>query len=299
MLSPAPSANLPSPGTAGLAEHMTYGVTIGQAAAFAGVTVKTIRHYHRRGLVAEPPRDVSGYRRYGTAELLRLVQVRTLAEAGVPLGEIGPMLDFGRGEFAVALADVERRLTERITELTTRRDTLHRLATGDRVLLPDRALALLDRAATLGFTPDDLTMIREALVLFRALVPEGFDDYLAQIEQALDHPRYLALIKRMWRGGEWAPEDPRVDELAVAIADYLIAHPSLLPIPAGIQARSDGEARYGLLKHYGEERKPVWARLTALIEERLRSAGIEIPYRNGAGSGRGRAGSSTLGVADE
>ena len=72
---------------------MNNGVTISQAAAFAGVTVKTVRHYHKHGLVEEPRRDSSGYRRYGPAELLRLVQVRTLAASGVPLAEIGPMLD--------------------------------------------------------------------------------------------------------------------------------------------------------------------------------------------------------------
>lgn len=66
------------------------GVTIGQAAAFVGVTVKTVRHYHKLGVVEEPRRDGSGYRRYGSADLLRLVQVRTLAGAGVPLAEIGP-----------------------------------------------------------------------------------------------------------------------------------------------------------------------------------------------------------------
>jgi DNA-binding transcriptional MerR regulator len=36
------------------------GLTIGQAAAFAGVTVKTVRHCHRLGLVEEPERDGSG-----------------------------------------------------------------------------------------------------------------------------------------------------------------------------------------------------------------------------------------------
>ena len=66
---------------------MNHGLTISQAAAVAGVTVKTVRHYHRLRLVPEPRRDPSGYRRYGSAELLRLVSVRTLAEAGVPLGE--------------------------------------------------------------------------------------------------------------------------------------------------------------------------------------------------------------------
>jgi DNA-binding transcriptional MerR regulator len=38
---------------------------IGELADLAGVTVRTIRHYHAKGLLAEPPRDPSGYRRYG------------------------------------------------------------------------------------------------------------------------------------------------------------------------------------------------------------------------------------------
>ncbi|MBB5781021.1 MerR family transcriptional regulator [Nonomuraea jabiensis] len=61
---------------------MTDGVTIGQAAAFAGVTGKTARHYHEHGLINEPRRDNSGYRCSGSADLLRLVQVRPPAEIG-------------------------------------------------------------------------------------------------------------------------------------------------------------------------------------------------------------------------
>jgi len=94
---------------------MTGGVTIGQAAAFAGMTVKTVRHYHRRGLIEEPRRDTSGYRRYGSADLLRLVHIRTLAGAGVPLAEIGAILDADPDRFATALVDVERRLTDGLT----------------------------------------------------------------------------------------------------------------------------------------------------------------------------------------
>ncbi|GAA5103459.1 MerR family transcriptional regulator [Nocardia iowensis] len=70
------------------------GFTIGQAAAFAGIAVTTVRHYHRHGLIDEPERDSCGCRRYRSAELLRLVQVRTLAGAGVPLAEIGDLLDY-------------------------------------------------------------------------------------------------------------------------------------------------------------------------------------------------------------
>ncbi|MFI7003041.1 MerR family transcriptional regulator [Nocardia sp. NPDC050175] len=70
------------------------GFTIGQAAAFAGITVPTVRDYHQHGLVDEPEYDSSGDRRYRSAELLRLVQVRTLAGAGVPLAEIRDLLDY-------------------------------------------------------------------------------------------------------------------------------------------------------------------------------------------------------------
>src|SRR5262249_4734735 len=120
---------------------MPRGLTISQVAAFAGVTVKTVRHYHRLGLIDEPPGDRAGYRRYASADLLRLVQARTLAEAGVPLAEIEAILDAEPSRFAASVADVERRLTERIKELVARRDMLHRLASGNRLLLPDRACA--------------------------------------------------------------------------------------------------------------------------------------------------------------
>jgi hypothetical protein len=42
----------------------THLITIGQLAAYAGVTIKAVRHYHVRGLLEEPSRDASGYRRY-------------------------------------------------------------------------------------------------------------------------------------------------------------------------------------------------------------------------------------------
>jgi DNA-binding transcriptional MerR regulator len=65
---------------------------IGQLADYAGVTVKTVRNYHERGLLEEPPRDASGYRRYGVEHAIRLVKIRTLAEAGVPLARMNELL---------------------------------------------------------------------------------------------------------------------------------------------------------------------------------------------------------------
>ncbi|MCK2239209.1 MULTISPECIES: MerR family transcriptional regulator [unclassified Crossiella] len=258
---------------------MTNGVTIGQAAAFVGITIKTVRHYHRHGLVDEPQRDSSGYRRYGSAELLRLVQVRTLATAGVPLAEIRPLLDAGTEQFAAALDDVKRRLTKQIEDLTARRDTLHRLTEGDRALLPERALALLDRLAELGMTAADLAIVREGLVLARALVPEDFDTYLGNVAAALDDPRFVELQRLGWASADWDPDDPRLDELATATAEHYLANPARLAIVTAFQGRTDPAARHGLISYHNMDKAPAWTRLTALTEAKLRAAGVPIPGR--------------------
>lgn len=99
-------------------------ITIGQLADYAGVTVKAVRHY-QRGLLDEPPRDSSGYRRYTAADALKLVKIRILAEAGVPLAGISDLLTADPDEFSAAVADIDRTLGERAEAI---RRTRHRLA---------------------------------------------------------------------------------------------------------------------------------------------------------------------------
>lgn len=261
---------------------MTGKLTIGQAAGFAGVTIKTVRHYHRLGLLDEPRRDSSGYRRYTSTDLLRLVQVRTLAQAGVPLAEIGELLDADPQHFAATVVDVERRLTERIAELIARRDTLRRLTDGDRALLPDSACILLDRLTELGFTPDAVASQRESLVLARALAPDFFDGFVTQLERRLGDPEYVRLWKRTWDAMSWDPHDPRLDELAVAVADNLLTERAVMQTHAdAVFASPDAATRYDLINDHRADETPTAARLTALIEARLRAAGIEIPRKNG------------------
>lgn len=256
---------------------MHNGVTIGQAAAFVGITIKTVRHYHKLGLVTEPRRDSSGYRRYGSDDLLRLVQVRTLAAAGVPLAEIGPLLDADAALFASALVQVERQLDEHIAELTARRAMLHHLAGGDRALLPDRAVALLERMLGLGYSEDEVAATREGWVLARALVPEGFDDYLAQFEHALQDTRLIALTRRIAEAATWEADDPRIDRLATDAADHYLADPALLKTVTSMQARTDTAPRYAMIARHGDKPTPAMARLSALFESRLRAAGVRIP----------------------
>ena len=79
-------------------------LTISQLAAYAGVTVRAVRHYHAKGLLPEPQRDHSGYRRYDAAAVVELIRIRTLAEAGVPLSRIHELLAADEAAFATAIS---------------------------------------------------------------------------------------------------------------------------------------------------------------------------------------------------
>jgi len=78
------------------------------------------------------------------------------------------------------------------------------------------------------------------MILVRALAPESFDDHLTQNELVLADPVYIALVKRMWHASDLEPDDPRVKELASAVADHLTANPAMLPSLTELQARDDG-----------------------------------------------------------
>src|SRR5688500_11836794 len=92
-------------------------LTIGRLAEYAGVTAKAIRNYHERGLLAEPERDASGYRRYTAEDATDLVKIRTLAQAGVPLARVRDLLDADDETLAAAIAEIDRDIADRIARL--------------------------------------------------------------------------------------------------------------------------------------------------------------------------------------
>src|SRR5205814_9009106 len=62
-------------------------------ADFAGVTVRTLHHYDRLGLLKPSGRTAAGYRLYGERELARLQQIVTLKFVGFSLTQIKVLLD--------------------------------------------------------------------------------------------------------------------------------------------------------------------------------------------------------------
>lgn len=63
-------------------------VKIGDAAAFVGTTPRAIRHYHEIGVLPEPTRGSDDHRRYGYEDMIRLLWIRKMADAGIALDDI-------------------------------------------------------------------------------------------------------------------------------------------------------------------------------------------------------------------
>ena len=127
-------------------------LTISQLAAYAGVTVRAVRHYHQVGLMPEPPRDASGYRTYDAADVVRLSRIRALAEAGVPLARVQELLAATPEQFGEAVAQIDAELRAKIRELQEHRRRIARLAAGDTLAVPPEVVPYLDKMRASGAT---------------------------------------------------------------------------------------------------------------------------------------------------
>ena len=108
-------------------------LSIGQLARSAGMGVETIRFYERRGLMPEPPRAPSGYRRYPDNAVSRLHFIQRAKRLGFTLDEITTLLglqDGGERAEVKAIAQAKLATIEsRINDLQRMRQMLARLET--------------------------------------------------------------------------------------------------------------------------------------------------------------------------
>src|SRR4051794_25102424 len=89
-------------------------MSVGDTAALAGVTVRTLHHYDRIGLLSPSERTAAGYRRYTAADLDRLYEVLVYRELGFPLEEVATLLDDPDADPAVHLRRQHRLLRDRL-----------------------------------------------------------------------------------------------------------------------------------------------------------------------------------------
>ena len=241
-------------------------ITIGQLAAYAGVTIKAVRHYHQRGLLVEPLRDASGYRRYNAQHAIQLVKIKTLAEAGVPLARIKELLAAEPDHFAAAIAEIDRNLQKRAEELLRTRERIAHLRAGDRLFVSTDVADYLDQLTELGVSQRTVQLERDLWILMQSASPQEAARWIAEKREALGDPEFCALYLAYDVTFDWSPDDPRLDALAERTRRWM----------ANRHCRVGGEERSArapivaqLVATSVVTPSPAWDRLSAIAKERL------------------------------
>lgn len=109
-------------------EYQQPTLTIGQIARLTGVKAKNIRYYESIGLLPDPARSENTYRRYGMADVHRLILLRHIRLMGISLFEARALLI---GASDAACATVQQELLPlvhaRLSALDQEITALHRL----------------------------------------------------------------------------------------------------------------------------------------------------------------------------
>ena len=240
-------------------------ITIGQLARYAGVSAKTIRVYHDKGLLPEPGRDASGYRRYTAQHVIDLIKIRTLAQAGVPLARIRDLRDASGEEFRQALQQIDRDLTARIQVLRHTQQRLRQLAAGEVRLLPPEVSSHLERLPGLGFSPRWAAMERDLWILAFATHPDTALALFRDQAQALEDPQLRQLYLDYDRARDLDPGDPLIDGLAGRIAAATRSRYG----PGDLPGQVAGSAVPALIQEAVSASSPAWRRLDTLIRRQL------------------------------
>ncbi len=239
-------------------------LTISQLANYAGTTARAVRHYHQIGLLPEPARDSSGYRIYAAAAVVRLIRIRILAGAGVPLARVQELLDAGPDEFAIGVRDIDGELRAEIKRLQGNRKRIAALAAGERLALPSSVLSYLDRLRGLGVDERYIVMERDAWIMIAAQMPDTIDAVIAQKHQELDDPDMVLLYRLFSEGLDWSADDPRVVEVADVLERVMMR-----AVEAGDAGAEDFDDQFvELLDAATVESSPVARRLLSILEER-------------------------------
>ncbi|MFE0000340.1 MerR family transcriptional regulator [[Kitasatospora] papulosa] len=201
-------------------------VKIGDAAAFAGITPRAIRHYHQIGLLPEPERGGDGRRRYGYDDMIRLLWIRRMADAGISLDDMRAAFSEAGDEALDHAPDIESVLSRLEETLAAQEAAIkRRRAAVQRLQAVGSPLGLLselvtDRLSDLppgALRPSDLDAL---LVTERIFGPLGAAIQASTFIALATHPDLRAEEDRL-EAAETAlddgvePDDPLVEELAV------------------------------------------------------------------------------------
>lgn len=191
-------------------------------ARLAGVTVRTLRHYHQIGLLPEPARDPNGYRRYGVGHLVRLLRIGRLSALGLSLSDLPALLDGADARRSDILDELDAALTQQIARLQEQRQIIAALRENRAPLdmPPDLAGVLLPLEA--GRSINAIRSGREQSVLLDRMTTAEGRDALARLYDRLSDPDLAAVALDL--GQRFDRLDPETSQAEIEkLADTYVA----------------------------------------------------------------------------
>ena len=211
---------------------MSTQLNIGQVAKLLGITPKTIRHYHKVGLLAEPQRAQSGYRLYTAGDLLRLQRIRRLQSLGLSLKQIKTLLGEHVSGQERSLRDVLQSLVAELTaEIQSLEEQRERIATLLKEENVDILAASSQTSSTLEYVKEhfgeQLPGASEELLKLDTKIfsqfdafnwPESYHEGLQlMVQYVAEHPplyqQILVLAERITSLASLPEDAPEVDQL--------------------------------------------------------------------------------------
>ena len=251
-----------------------------ELAAFADVTVRTLRHYHQVGVLPEAERDGSGYRDYGIHDLVRLLRIKRLAALGIPLERMPAILDADgtpATDTTVLLDTLERDLDAEIARLNSQKTLIRLIRASDSA--PDLPPALARFSASFAESAASSPLgraDREHAILLAHLVGEAGMAALTSIYERMADPEVQRLSLELTREFDRLPADA-TEATTRALADRFIR--SFAPLvtelgPAVIELGVDDSLASALLDDYNAGSFSVsQQRVFALILKGLEALG--------------------------
>ena len=181
--------------------------SVGELAALCGVTVRTLHHYDRLGLVNASARTPAGHRRYSERDVRRLYRVLALRQLGLRLDAIAEWLEIDSDLVALvrehlgAVDGEMRRYQELRGRLARLLDTLEHAGrtTSDELIGVMEVMGMYDD----HLTPEQLTRLQHER---SELGYPGIDRWRADAEEV------MSALRVAYETGA-APADPHVQEL--------------------------------------------------------------------------------------
>jgi DNA-binding transcriptional MerR regulator len=213
----------------------------GELARLAGVTVRTLRHYHQVGLLDEPERRSNGYRDYGVQSLVRVLRIKRLAALGIPLERMPGLLDDSAGSAGSVeedpgkvLDELDLELAGQMDRLAGQRSLIARLREHSAALdLPPELAPFFAVFATSGLSPELVRADRDQWVLLAHLIGDDAMPFLERFYERLTRPDMVPAVTEIAeRFGGLGPGSTEEETTALVDKFVLTFRPVLAELAA-------------------------------------------------------------------